>query len=297
MSSPQIDALLDLWPASLLKHGDKPPFAHHHHLYKAIDSTPLGDIKWQNFSVTYTSKIPTTNPPPWMQEKYKVWFWDPRAVSHRIIANPSFVSEMDFRPFHNYSTEGDVRQFQDFMSSDWAWDQVSTFVPIILGSNKTTVSVGTGSNEFYPLYLSIGNVWNNVRCTYQDVLVLIAFLARPKNYKEQALLTCIVQGWCPICQATQENWDANAQTHCREFQEYLFKENSFQVLWDKYGIVGDLIPFTNDFPCANIHQLIAPNILHQLIKGCFKDHLVDWVKWWLKANHSRCEAERIFKLC
>ena len=35
-------------------------------------------------------------------------------------------------------------------------------VPIILGSDKTTVSVGTGNNEYYPLYLSIRNVHNNV---------------------------------------------------------------------------------------------------------------------------------------
>ena len=39
----------------------------------------------------------------------------------------------------------------------------SVFVPLILGSDKTTVSVGTGNNEYYPLYLSIGNVRNNLR--------------------------------------------------------------------------------------------------------------------------------------
>ena len=29
-------------------------------------------------------------------------------------------------------------------------------VPIILGSDKTTVSVATGHNEYWPVYLSIG---------------------------------------------------------------------------------------------------------------------------------------------
>ncbi|KAG2753949.1 hypothetical protein P692DRAFT_201704879, partial [Suillus brevipes Sb2] len=38
----------------------------------------------------------------------------------------------------------------------------STFVPIILRSDKTTVSVATGNNEYYPLYLSIRNIHNNV---------------------------------------------------------------------------------------------------------------------------------------
>jgi len=55
------------------------------------------------------------------------------------------------------------------------------FVPIILGSDKTTVSVATGNSEFYPLYLSIGNVRNNVRRAHKNALVLIGFLATPKS--------------------------------------------------------------------------------------------------------------------
>lgn len=55
------------------------------------------------------------------------------------------------------------------------------FVPIILGSDKTTVSVGTGNNEYYPLYASIGNVHNNVRHAHRDALVIIGFLTIPKS--------------------------------------------------------------------------------------------------------------------
>ena len=36
------------------------------------------------------------------------------------------------------------------------------FVLIILGSDKTTVSVATGQHKYYPVYLSIGNVHNNI---------------------------------------------------------------------------------------------------------------------------------------
>ena len=38
-----------------------------------------------------------------------------------------------------------------------------TFIPIILGSDKTTVSVGMGQNDYWPVYISIGNIHNNVR--------------------------------------------------------------------------------------------------------------------------------------
>jgi hypothetical protein len=57
----------------------------------------------------------------------------------------------------------------------------ATFVPVILGSDKTTVSVGTGNNEYYPLYLSIGNVRNNVCRAHRDAIAVIGFLAMPKS--------------------------------------------------------------------------------------------------------------------
>jgi hypothetical protein len=55
------------------------------------------------------------------------------------------------------------------------------FVPIILGSDKTTVSVATGNNEYYPIYASIGNVHNCVRRAHRNALALIGFLAIPKS--------------------------------------------------------------------------------------------------------------------
>ena len=35
-------------------------------------------------------------------------------------------------------------------------------------------------------------------------------------------------------------------------------------------------PFTDHFPRAEI--CLAPDILHQLIKGVFKDHIVEWIE-------------------
>ena len=54
-------------------------------------------------------------------------------------------------------------------------------VPISLGSDKTTVSVATGQNEFYPLYMSPGNIKNHARQGHEDAVVLIGFLAIPKS--------------------------------------------------------------------------------------------------------------------
>jgi len=54
-------------------------------------------------------------------------------------------------------------------------------VPIILGSDKTTVSVGTGNIEYHPLYLSIRTIHNSVRCAHRNGVVPIVFLAIPKG--------------------------------------------------------------------------------------------------------------------
>ena len=59
--------------------------------------------------------------------------------------------------------------------------QGTSFIPVILGSDKTTVFVATGQNEYYPLYLSIGNVRNNARRAHRNAVTVVAFLAIPKS--------------------------------------------------------------------------------------------------------------------
>ena len=94
----------------------------------------------------------------------------------------------------------------------------------------------------------------------------------------------------------------------REHTEALMSELELGVLWDEYGLVGDLVvcnhlvspfippdydasqPFTNDFPRADIHQLIVPDLLHQLIKGIFKDHLVSWMSKYIINRHGQARA-------
>ncbi|KAH9900044.1 hypothetical protein C8Q73DRAFT_743854 [Cubamyces lactineus] len=43
------------------------------------------------------------------------------------------------------------------------------------------------------------------------------------------------------------------------------------TLWDSFGIVNDV-------------TLLTPDLLHQLIKGTFKDHLVEWVVSYIRMN-------------
>jgi len=58
------------------------------------------------------------------------------------------------------------------------------------------------------------------------------------------------------------------------------------------SIIG-IQSFTEDFPHADIHELIRPDLLHQVIKGAFKDHLVTWIQEWIEANKGKKVARQI----
>ncbi|KAI6034659.1 hypothetical protein BKA83DRAFT_4461021 [Pisolithus microcarpus] len=320
MSAANINELLTLWNTSLLSTGGQPIFRDSSEMYKTIDHTPLGDVQWENFSTSYTGEQPTENVPPWMNDTYDIWFRNPK-------------------------------EWEDFMSSDWAWKQAdiisrdpathgSTFIPIILSSDKTTVSVATSQNNYYPLYLSIGNIRNKVHHAHHNGVVLIAFLAIPHTDKEHAstdafrrfccqlfhasltyiLLDlkpgmteptimrfgdghycCIVFGLSPYitdyeeqvllhlrCLAVRQALDTDALYRSREHAEALIEEFDLKNLQDEYGI-----PFTSGFPHVDIYKLITPDILHQIIKGTFKNHLVEWVESYLKVMHGTAKANAI----
>ena len=49
----------------------------------------------------------------------------------------------------------------------------------------------------------------------------------------------------------------------------------------------------NNFPRVDIHSMISPDLLHQVIKGTFKDHLMTWVVHYICAKNSESEANCI----
>ncbi|KAJ6569998.1 hypothetical protein B0H10DRAFT_2168833 [Mycena sp. CBHHK59/15] len=361
MSAGGIDELMQNWAARPESAGD-PPFADHEDLYNTIDATEIGHVPWESFTVTYNKPLLLGDVTPWKTQEYIVHFRDPRKVLHQQLANPDFKREMDFAPKQVFG-EGQSREYQDFMSGNWAWRQAdiivedpathgSTFVPIILGSDKTTVSVATGQNEYYPLYMSNGLVHNGVRRAHRNAVTLIGFLAIPKtdrenqdstefrtfrrnlfhgslrhilqslkpgmtvpevtlfadghyrrviyglgpyiaDYPEQVLLACVVQGWCAKCTASREDLDGPSGRRTQLHTETLFDVLDHGTMWDQYGVVPDVLPFTWDFPRADIYELLSPDLLHQVIKGTFKDHLVVWVGEYLENEHGKSKAKKI----
>ncbi|KAJ3980898.1 hypothetical protein F5890DRAFT_1575378 [Lentinula detonsa] len=304
------------------------PWANHKELYSLIDEIHQGDVPRESFTVKYNGELPEDR-----SSEYQVWFRDPVKVLEKMLANPSFKNEIDISPKQLFNNG--KRLYGDLMTGNWAWFQCddivkdenahgAMFVPVVLGSDKTTVSIATGSNEYYPLYISLGNIHSTVRRAHRNAVALLGFLSIPKtsqdhsgsadpritlcpdghyrqviyglgpyiaDYPEQALLTCIVQNWCPRCTAPPDNLDSNSGRQSHKHTDTLSEGCTLKELWDDYGIVADLRPFTASFPRADIHELISPDLLHQLIKGTFKDHLVEWVFEYLDLTYPKKESE------
>ena len=66
-----------------------------------------------------------------------------------------------------------------------------------------------------------------------------------------------------------------------------------ETLRQNYGIAPRATPYTMYFPRADIYELITPDLLHQVIKGVYKDHLVDWVCKYLEYLHSVAGGARV----
>ena len=85
-------------------------------------------------------------------------------------------------------------------------------VPIILGSDKTTVSVATGHNEYWPLYASTGNIDNNVRHAHGAGLILVGFLSIPKGTFFSALVATIQVPWSFLVSWQGSSWNCWVST-------------------------------------------------------------------------------------
>jgi len=129
-SAAKTDQFLQLMAASLATHGDTPPFVNHRELYETIDAIPVGGVPWQSFTFTYEGPKPADDPPKWMDAEYVVWYRDPHELFLEMLKNPEFAKSFDAAPLRQYNENGD-RQYENFMSGDWAWKQaVRIFLPL-----------------------------------------------------------------------------------------------------------------------------------------------------------------------
>ncbi|KAJ3804333.1 hypothetical protein F5876DRAFT_83350 [Lentinula aff. lateritia] len=376
MSQTKIDELFDIWNLHELmameangctSHG-MGPYRNHDDMYNLIDSIVDGGAPWNCFQTVVDEGL-SAEAPEWQRTSYQIWYRNPDTVIANILANPEFANDFDPAPYVHINSDGQ-RHWADFMSGNWAWRHATRIyeddkddcvdgamiVPIILGADKTTVSVATGHVEYHPLYLSIGNVTNSARRAHRNAVIPIGFLAIPKSdrkydndsdfrifkkrlyhtsisailqslkpgmtnpvirkcpdghfrriiydlaafiadYPEQVYVSGIVSGWCGRCQGFFSNLDGPSASDRRsQHIDQLLRDEyggEGRTLWDNFGIDEHVKPFTESFPRADIHEMLAPDLLHQIIKGCFKDSLVEWCIEYLTIEHGEARANEI----
>ncbi|KAJ4497758.1 hypothetical protein C8R41DRAFT_894448 [Lentinula lateritia] len=361
MSQGNINELLDIWTLT------GAPFDTHDDMYNIIDSIVDGGASWRCFQTVVDDQL-RPDAPEWQKTSYQVWYRDPETVIANILGNPEFSQDFNPAPYVHLGSNG-TRRWADFMSGNFAWRHAtqiheedtegctngSMIVPIILGADKTTVSVATGHVEYHPLYLSVGNVTNGARRAHRNAVIPIGFLAIPKSdrkydkdhnfrifrkklyhisiaailrslkpgmkvpvvircpdghfrraiydlaafiadYPEQVYLAGIVSGWCGRCDALFDQLDKGPGNRRTRGLDQILREEyggEGRTLWDNFGMDEHVKPFTEYFPRADIHEMLSPDILHQIIKGCFKDMLVEWVIEYLKIEHGETQADVI----
>ncbi|KAF5362997.1 hypothetical protein D9757_014080 [Collybiopsis confluens] len=110
-------------------------------------------------------------------------------------------------------------------------------------------------------------------------LLLAAYMA---DYPEQCLICCCKENSCPRCTVKPEERGQLLYNISRsptltlialEAQSQGEKPEEFQSL-----NLRPINPFWRDLPHCNIFECITPDLLHQLHKGVFGDHVAKWAK-------------------
>lgn len=120
------------------------------------------------------------------------------------------------------------------------------------------------------------------------------------DYPEQCLVACTRYGrTCPKCDITWQHLGDNFKGDPRSQEETIHRirragkmgtaTRTNEVL-KQYGLNNIPDPFFADWPHANIHTAITPDILHQLYQGLVRHLLL-----WLKALIGEDELDMRFK--
>jgi hypothetical protein len=139
MSIGHINELMELWAASTTPLGGSLPFNNAREMHSKIDGALLGNVAWESFQLCFQGDHDDPERPEWMDAEYTVWYRDLHKVAKNLLSNIDFTNEMDLVPLRSYNAAG-CRQYQNFMSGDWSWEQAvrsSHFLLLCLFTDHT----------------------------------------------------------------------------------------------------------------------------------------------------------------
>lgn len=133
-----------------------------------------------------------------------LYYRDPLEAIKSLLRRPSLADSMEFAPRRVWSDKAKTKRlYSEMPTGEWWWrEQVlpscvstetcsilipyllqtilpvgGTVIPVLLGSDKTHLTVFAGDKKAWPLYLSIGNILSKVRNTpSKDAWILIGYI-------------------------------------------------------------------------------------------------------------------------
>ncbi|KAK0223918.1 hypothetical protein IW262DRAFT_1547637 [Armillaria fumosa] len=250
ISQKEIDTFLKL---ESIKNNVNPSFENKRKLFQTIDRLPTG--------------------PSWSCEVFEIRGdlldekGNPR-VEEELIGDAQFREHLWYAPKRVYTDDtGSSWVYSEMATADWWWNLQKllpkgvTVAPIILASDKTQLSRFSSDKSAWPLLVEAGKAGIEMLCADgQTRLVYPILAAYVADYPEQCLVACCMENWYQ-----KETMDILKQA----------SEGLDPPEFMDWGLCP-VNPFWVSLPHCNIFQCFTPDILHQLHKGVFKDHVVKW---------------------
>ncbi|KAI9457549.1 hypothetical protein HD554DRAFT_2207192 [Boletus coccyginus] len=289
----------------------RPSFHNKSDLLNAIDKLSNG-VGWQCKSITLTGDCIDDDRQVQVEE-IELWFYNPVNCVHEIIRNSMFCDQMEYTPKRHYMNKAGMNRVVnetcttdkvlkellniiDSMAAAWpvylmignlakdVCQQASMhgtillkYLPIIQleGFSEKMKSLIKYQLFYYcmtcmlTLLVTAGTKEVLMVCTNSSTChvwpILAAYIV---DYLEQCLVACCMENHCLLCKVAPsahgdhmgaESWQASIKD--------VFKDLGLRAV---YPLFWALLPH------YDIFRAFTPNLLHQLHKGVFKDHLVKW---------------------
>ncbi|KZT29567.1 hypothetical protein NEOLEDRAFT_1175239 [Neolentinus lepideus HHB14362 ss-1] len=271
----KIDEYLKL---NIMQRRTEPSFHNSYSFFKAIDELPTGP-QWTCEIITVKGNRQEGDGMP-IKEELELWRRNPVECMAELLGNPAFQENIAYAPERVFSDRDGCRRIYDEMWTGDRWWELqeklpagATIAPIILSSDKTKLSQFGGDKAAWPVYLTIGNIAKHIhRQPSARATVLIGYIpvSKLECFSEDRRSLAGYELFHKCMRSLLEPIKKAGKEGVRYFTN--IEDERFEA----QGLRPVSNPFWIGLPHVDIFSCFTPDILHQLHKGVFKDHLVKW---------------------